>query len=45
MPTLEDDDDECDLDRISVVKIDIVARRRGKYMLFYTHFKDELNLL
>jgi hypothetical protein len=23
------------------VKIDIVSERRGKYVLFYTHFKDE----
>jgi hypothetical protein len=40
--TLEDDDDEYDPDRILVVKIDTVLRRRGKYLLFYTHLKDEL---
>jgi hypothetical protein len=39
--THDDDDDEYDLDRMSFVKTDIVPRCRGKYMLFYTHFKDE----
>jgi hypothetical protein len=34
-------DDEYDLDRVSVVKADTVPQRRGKYLMFYTHFKDE----
>jgi hypothetical protein len=39
--TTTEDDDEYDLDNIFVVTIDIVHERRVKYMLFYTHFKDE----
>jgi hypothetical protein len=38
--TLEDDD-EYDLDRISIVKIYIARGRWGKYMLFDTLFKYE----
>jgi hypothetical protein len=40
--TLEDDDDQYDLGRISLAKVDIVLVRRGNYMMYYyTHFKDE----
>jgi hypothetical protein len=39
--TTLDANDEYDLDCISVVKTDIIPQRRGKYMSFYTHFKDE----
>jgi hypothetical protein len=35
------DDDEYAVDQIFVVEIDNVLWRRGKYMLLYTHFKDE----
>jgi hypothetical protein len=35
--TTLDDDDMYDLDRISVVKMDTLPGRRGKYMLFCTH--------
>jgi hypothetical protein len=39
--THEDEDDDDDLDRISAVKIGTFLRRRGKYLLFSTHFKNE----
>jgi hypothetical protein len=39
--TLWDEDDEYDFDRISAAEIDNVQERRGKYLLFYTHFQDE----
>jgi hypothetical protein len=39
--THEDNDDEYDLYRILADKVDTLARRRRKYMLFYTRFKDE----
>jgi hypothetical protein len=39
--TTREDEDEYDIDHIFVVKIDNVARHRGKYLLFYTHSKDE----
>jgi hypothetical protein len=38
---LEDDDDEHDVDIISTMKIENVLGRRGKYLLFYTCFKDK----
>jgi hypothetical protein len=41
-PSIREDDDEYDIDHISHVKIDTLAGRRGKYMLFYNHFKEKI---
>jgi hypothetical protein len=35
------DDEEFDVSRISVVCIESLNRRRGKYLLFMTHFNDD----
>jgi hypothetical protein len=35
------DGDECDDAQFFVVNIDILTRRHGKYLLFYTYFKDK----
>jgi hypothetical protein len=39
--TTPENNDDYNVDHIHFVKIDNVRGRRGKYMLLYTHFKDE----
>jgi hypothetical protein len=38
---LEGDDEEFDVSHISAVCIKSLPRRRGKYLLFMTHFSDD----
>jgi hypothetical protein len=37
----EGDDEEFDVSHISAVSIKSLPRRRGKYLLFMTHFSDD----
>jgi hypothetical protein len=41
MTLLEGDDEEFDVSHISVVCIKSLPRRRGKYLLFKTHYIDD----
>jgi hypothetical protein len=41
MTSLEGDDEEFDVSHICAVCIKLLPRRRGKYVLFMTHFNDD----